>query len=190
MAYVIEQADKRITTLSIESKLLQQKIMLVTEEITQHSVTEYQGQLMYLMSKCKSGDIITMYINTPGGSVYDGLGLYDLMQYAKKKNIIIRTVNIGKACSMGSILLMAGSKGYRESLPNCAIMIHEISTMDYGKTSELKDQMKELDRLQKIVNNIISECSDPKLIELSERKDLWLDANEALEYKIIDKIIK
>ena len=145
---------------------------------------------MYLMSKCKSGDIITMYINTPGGSVYDGLGLYDLMQYAKKKNIIIRTVNIGKACSMGSILLMAGSKGYRESLPNCAIMIHEISTMDYGKTSELKDQMKELDRLQKIVNNIISECSDPKLIELSERKDLWLDANEALEYKIIDKIIK
>lgn len=189
MAIVIENGDKRMVTLPIESKLLQQNIMMITEEISAMTVSEYQQQLMYLMSITKPGEVISIYINTPGGSVYDGLGLYDLMNFAKAKGFIIRTVNIGKACSMGSLLLMAGTKGYRESLPNCSVMVHEISTLEYGKTSEMKDQMKEMERLQKVVDSIITDCADPELIQLSKKTDLWLDAKDSLKYKIIDKII-
>ncbi len=189
MANVIESGDKKMVVLSIESKLLQQKIIMVNDEICLMSVSEYQQQLLYLMSTSKPGDIISIYINSPGGTVYDGLGLYDMIVYAKQKGFIIRTINVGKACSMGSILLMAGSPGYRESLPNGSVMLHEISSVDFGKTSEMRDQMEEMNRLQKVMNNIISTCSDPQLIKLAERKDLWLNAEDALKYKIIDKII-
>lgn len=189
MATIIENGDKQMVTFSIDSKLLQQKIIMITSEIDLQSVSEYQQQLMYLMSISKVGETISIYINSPGGSVYDGLGLYDLIVFAKKKGFIIKTINIGKACSMGSILLMAGTKGYRESLPNCRVMIHEISSLDYGKTSELRDHMEEMNHLQKIINDIISECADSKLIEMAERKDLWLNAKDAIKYNIIDKIL-
>ena len=139
MANIIENSNQQMVVLSIESKLLQQKIILISSEITEETVTEYQSQLMYLMSLCnKPDDIITLYINTPGGSVYDGLGLLDLINYAKKQNIIIRTVNIGKAFSMGALLLMSGTKGYRESLLNSSVMIHEISSGGYGKIQDLE----------------------------------------------------
>lgn len=190
MANIIENSNQQMVVLSIESKLLQQKIILISSEITEETVTEYQSQLMYLMSLCnKPDDIITLYINTPGGSVYDGLGLLDLINYAKKQNIIIRTVNIGKACSMGALLLMSGTKGYRESLLNSSVMIHEISSGGYGKIQDLEENFKETQRLQNIINSIISENSSEELIKLCSKKDLWLNTTEALKYNIIDKIL-
>lgn len=186
---ILETGQQRMTCIDIQSKLLQNGIIMISEEITSDTVVEYQEQLFYLMSKYNKGDIITIYINSPGGSVYDGLGLYDIIQIIKSKGIIVRTINIGKAASMASILLMCGTKGYRESTENSSVMIHEISTWEYGKTPEIRDATEELNRLQKTIDEIISKHSDPKLIDLCSRKDLWLSAKDAIEYNIIDKIL-
>lgn len=186
---ILETGQQRMACIDLQSKLLQNGIVMITEEIDSDTVTEYQEQLFYLMSKYQKGDVITLYINSPGGSVYDGLGLYDVIQIIKSKGIIVRTINIGKACSMASILLMAGTKGYRESTPNSTVMVHEISTYEWGKTPEILDATKELERLQNLMNNIISTNSDPELVNLCSRKDLWLGAEDALKYNIIDKIL-
>lgn len=186
---VLETGQQRMASIDIQSKLLQEGIIMITDEIDSITVTEYQEQLFYLMSKYGEGDIITLYINSPGGSVYDGLGLYDTIQIIKSKGIIVRTVNIGKACSMASILLMCGTKGYRESTKNSSVMIHEISTLNYGKTPEIRDSTEEMDRLQKIMDDIIKENSSEELIKMCYRKDLWLGAEDAVKYNIIDKIL-
>lgn len=186
---ILETSNQRMICFDLQSKLLQEGIIMITEEITAESVADYQAQLFYLMSKYKEGDVITIYINSPGGTVLDGLGLYDVIQLVKDKGIIVRTINIGSACSMASLLLMSGTKGYRESTKNSSVLIHEISSGDCGKVPDLEDFAEELKRLQKIANTIISTHSDPKLIELCHRKELWLGAEQALEYNIIDKIL-
>jgi len=186
---VLETGNQRMVSLDLQSKLLQDNIIMIADEIDTESVTDYQTQLFYLMSKLQSGDIITLYINSPGGSVLDGLGLYDTIQLIKQKGIIIRTVNVGSACSMASIILMSGSEGYRESTANSSVLIHEVSAWWMGKTPDLLDQAEEIKRLQTVLDGIISKHSDSKLIELCKRKDLWLNAEDALKYHIIDKIL-
>ena len=186
---VLETGQQRMAAIDIQSKLLQEGIIMITETIDSDTVTEYQEQLFYLMSKYNKGDIITLYINSPGGSVYDGLGLYDTIQLIQERGIIVRTVNIGKACSMASLLLMCGTKGYRESTKNSSVMVHEVSTVEYGKTPEIRDATEEMNRLQKVVDDIIKEHADEELVKLCSRKDLWLNAEDALKYKIIDKIL-
>lgn len=186
---ILESSNQRMVCFDLQSKLLQDGIIMLTEQITADSVSDYQAQLFYLMSKYKEGDIITIYINSPGGSVLDGLGLYDTIQLIKDKGIIVRTINIGSACSMASLILMSGTEGYRESTKNSSVLIHEISSYDMGKSPEILDFAEEIKRLQKIVDTIISSHSDPELIQLSHRKDLWLDAEKALQYHIIDKIL-
>lgn len=186
---VIETGNQHMTSLSLASKLLQNNIIMVSDTLDRDTITEYQEQLLYLASRCAPGDTISMYINSPGGSVYDGLGLYDLMQYIQTKGIKIRTVNIGQACSMAFILLIGGTKGCRESLPNCSAMIHELSSGDFGTTSQFEDTAKEMRRVQTILNEIITKHSNAELIELCKRKDFWLSAEEALKYNVIDKIL-
>lgn len=186
---VLETGQQRMTAIDIQSKLLQEKIIMITEVINSDTVTEYQEQLFYLMSQCKANDVITLYINSPGGSVYDGLGLYDVIQLIQQKGIIVRTINIGKACSMASILLMCGTKGYRESTANSSVMVHELSSVEYGKMPELIDGVEEAKRLQNTLDEIIKKHADEALIDLCHRKDLWLSAEDAVKYNIIDKIL-
>lgn len=186
---ILESSSQRMVCFDLQSKLLQDGIIMLTETIKADSVSDYQAQLFYLMSKYKEGDIITIYINSPGGSVLDGLGLYDTIQLIKNKGIIVRTINIGSACSMASLILMSGTEGYRESTKNSSVLIHEISSCDMGKSPEILDFADEIKRLQKIVDTIISSHSDPELLQLSNRKDLWLNAEQALQYHIIDKIL-
>lgn len=188
MLQVVEENSKNIVGLDLESKLLQSNIILITEDINSETVTKYQAEILYLISKLKTGDVINIYINSPGGSVYDGLGLYDIIQLAISKGYIVSTINIGACCSMASILLMAGSKGYRFSLPNCSVMVHEISSFNYGKIQDVKDWTKELERLQERLNNIIKKHSSEELINICSRKDIWLSAEDALKYNIIDNI--
>lgn len=186
---ILESSNQRLVCFDLQSKLLQDGIIMLTEAITPEAVSTCQAQLFYLMSKYKEGDIITIYINSPGGCVLDGLGLYDTIQLIKSKGIIVRTINIGSACSMASIILMSGTAGYRESTKNSSVLIHEISSEEFGKTPMIVDFAEEMKRLQNIMDSIISEHSDPELIKLCNRKDLWLGAEEALKHHIIDKIL-
>lgn len=189
---VIEKSNERIVVLDLASKQLQSNLIMINGEITQESVSEWQAMLFYLMSKLTPEESkknpIQIYINSYGGSVYDGLGLYDTIQNLIKKGYTVRTVNIGVCASMAAIILMAGSKGYRQSFPNSSTMIHELSYSDFGKISEMKDSVKEAERLQKILDNIIKDSTNCD-IKSFERKDVWFNAQEALEKGIIDSIL-
>ena len=185
---IIEERKLNAVTMDVFSRLLMDRIIFLGTAINSDVANIITGQLLWLDS-IDPGKEITMYINSPGGSVYDGLGLYDLMQYIQTKGIKIRTVNIGQACSMAFILLIGGTKGCRESLPNCSAMIHELSSGDFGTTSQFEDTAKEMRRVQTILNEIITKHSNAELIELCKRKDFWLSAEEALKYNVIDKIL-
>jgi len=158
--------------------------------ISDETVSTYQAQLLYLMSKLSKGSTINIYINSPGGNVYAGLGLYDTINYAKNKGFIIKTINIGSACSMAALILMSGSKGYRYGTPNSSVLIHELSGGVFDKMSCMKDSIEEATRLQTALNNIIATNANPDLIEACLRKDLWLDADKAISYNVIDSILK
>lgn len=186
---VLENGQQNIACFNLQSKLLQNGIIMITDTIDSISVASYQAQLFYLLSLYKEGDVITIYINSPGGSVYDGLGIIDTIRLVQKKGIIVRIINIGAACSMAALILMSGSVGHREATKNSSVMLHEISSFEYGKTSNLEDHMQEIKRLQDIVDSIIEENSSKELIKLSNRKDLWLSAEEAKNFNIIDNIL-
>lgn len=187
---VLEQSNQKLVTFNLQSKLLQEKIIMIAGEIDEESVLEYQEQLLYLLSKCNEGDVIQIYINSVGGEVYSGLGLYDVIQIIKSKGIIVKTINVGQSFSMAAFILMSGTEGYRCGTKNSTTMIHEVSSGFYGKSPEILDHSEEIRRVQKIAHDIITKHADSKLIELSERKDLWLSSEDALKYKIIDKIIE
>lgn len=192
MASVIQRTDGRTAVLDLESIQLQNNIIMINKEIDSESVNEWQSMLLYLTSNISPEDSktnpIQLYINSPGGSVYDGLGLYDIIQFIKSKGYIIRTINIGLCASFASIILMSGTEGYRESLPNCTVMLHELSYGNYDKFHNMKDSQEEADRINNILENIIVKHTsyNPKDME---RKDVWMGANDALKYKIIDKIL-
>lgn len=188
MIGVIERSNERMIVVDLDSKQLQNNIIMITGDITQEKVSEWQSMLIYLMSTSDKKDPIQLYINSYGGSVYDGLGLYDTIQLVKSKGFTVRTVNIGTCASMASIILMAGSKGHRDSMPNCSVMLHELSYGDFGKFSEMEDSVNEAKRLQEKLNEIIKEHTnfDPNNFN---RKDVWLDAEKAKNYKIIDNIL-
>lgn len=192
MIGVIERSNERMVVVDLESKQLQNNIIMITGEINQERVSEWQSMILYLMGtmtpKESVNNPIQIYINSYGGSVYDGLGLYDTIQLAKSKGFIVRTVNIGTCASMASIILMSGSEGQRRSLPNCSVMLHELSYGDFGKFSEMEDSVNEAKRLQEKLNRIIRTHTDYDPNNFN-RKDVWMDAEEAKRYKIIDNIV-
>ena len=181
---VIEQTDG--TLIDLESKLLQSRIIIINEEIDNYTVGNYQMALYHLAKE--NHEPIVILINSPGGSVYDGLGLYDTIQDIKSMGITVVTRNVGLCASFGAILLLAGTKGHRQSYKNCSIMFHELSTLDIGTVSVLEEKVKESKRLQNILNQIIIDNCDFNP-ELMKKTDYWLDANQALELNIIDKIV-
>lgn len=191
---VIERDTKHMVSYNLGTRLFQDNIIKIDEEITPEVTNDVQNQLLYLQAKLKDETLpekktIKIYINSPGGSVYDGLGIYDMMQLLIKQGYIIETVNTGMAASMGALLLMAGSKGHRKSLPHAHVMVHELSAVSYGKSSTMIDDMKQVEKLQEELNAIIKKHASEELITLCTRKDFWMNAKEAANYGIIDKVI-
>ena len=188
---IIEQAQSRMAVLDLQSKLLQNNNIFLTEEVNEESIATIQAELFYLASKMSpeesKNDPITIYINSPGGEIYSCLGLYDVMQLFINQGYVIRTINIGLAASAAAVILLAGSKGYRYCLPHSTIMLHQPSSGTYGTITDMKIAVTEGDRLKKLLNDIVIQHAGEQVVELMER-DAWISPEEALKFNLIDEI--
>ena len=184
---VIEKTKWWERAYDIYSRLLEDRIIFVGEQIHADMVNTIVAQLLYLEKKDPDKDII-MYINTPGGEVYSGMAIYDTMQYIKCD---VSTVCIGLAASMGSLILAGGTKGKRCSLENTEIMIHQPLGGAEGQATEIKIAAEHILKIKTNMNNILAlnTGKDIKTIELDTERDHYLDANEAKKYGLIDKIL-
>lgn len=180
---VVEKANENLAILTLESKLLQNNIISISGDITEAVATDFQNQIMYLISqKAKN---IQIFINSYGGSVYAGLSIIDMIKYAQDRGIKVETVCTGVAMSMAAVILMVGSN--RSAMKNSTIMFHEISTWCHGKITNIRVQVEETERLHKLLVSIIDQHSN--LFEDQYlHDDLYLDAQAALNFDVIDKI--
>ena len=188
---VLERADKHLMGLDLASKLMQDRIIMLDEEITEEFASQVITQLLYLKNTAtvKNPEAITIFVNGPGGSIYAGLGIYDMIENVKAAGITIKTRGIGIAASMQSFLLSAGTKGERKVFPNCTIMIHQPLMGAIGQVTEVEIAYKEGQRLKdKLTDLYIQHGADPRVKELMDR-DKWLEPNEALELGLIDGIL-
>lgn len=185
---VLEEREMRVTQLSVFDRLMMDRILWVAGPVNDKMSTVVQAQLMFLNSVDKSRDI-TMHVDSPGGSVKSGLSIVDVMDYISND---IRTVNTGMAASMGSVLLGAGTKGKRSSLRFSKTMLHQSSGGASGNIQDAEITMKEWKRTNDILFELLGEyCNKPpSKIKKDSQRDLWLDANEAMNYGIIDEIIQ
>lgn len=176
------------------SRLLEDRIIMFNSEVNADSAQIAIAELLYLASVDESRDI-TMYINSPGGSVVDGLAIYDTMQFVKPD---VRTIAVGIAASMGSILLAGGAKGKRMALPNAEIMIHQPSGGAQGMASDMEIAWKHMARTKEKLTRYLAENTgrnpdnpdDYNKVLADIDRDNWMSAEEALEYGLIDKIIQ
>ena len=185
--YILEEREMRATQMDIFSRLMRDRLLWVAGPVDDHMSTIVQAQLMFLDSSDKSD--ITMHIDSPGGSVKSGLSMVDVMEYI---SCDIRTVNTGMAASMGSVLLGAGTKGKRSSLRFSKTMLHQSSGGAYGNIQDARINMIEWEKTNKILFDLLgSYCGKTtEQVTLDATRDLWLSADEALEYGIIDEIVK
>lgn len=170
----------------VYKKLLEGRIIFINGEINDEMASEVVAKLLYLDSQ--SNEDITIYINSPGGSVTSGLMIYDTIKYVKSD---VSTIGIGLSASMASILLMSGTKGKRKILTHGRVMLHELSTATDGKISDILVYTNEIQRTHKTLSNIIVENSSlsKEQVEIELKKDFWLNSNEALKLGIVDKIV-
>jgi ATP-dependent Clp protease protease subunit len=185
---VIEHTGNGERSYDIYSRLLKDRIIFVDGEINDLTADLVVAQILFLESQNADKDI-SMYINSPGGSVTAGLAIYDTMQYVKSD---IQTICMGQAASMAAILLAGGTKGKRYSLPSSRVMIHQPRGGAEGQESDIAVQAKEIIRLKKLSINYLSEKTgkDSEIIAQDMERDFYMSAEEALEYGIIDKIMK
>lgn len=185
--YVIERSKNGERTYDIYSRLLEDRIIFVGEEVHAHMINSIVAQMLFLEKQDPEKEII-LYINTPGGEVYSGMALYDTMQVVKCP---VRTICVGLAASMGSIFLVWGTKGRRCALKHSRIMIHQPSHGAQGTVSDTRIAVEEGMRIRDMINGIFVEKTGQKLevIERDMERDKWLSADEALAYGIIDEVI-
>jgi ATP-dependent Clp protease protease subunit len=185
--YILEERQMNVTAMDVFSRLMMERIIWVAGEVNDHMSTIVQAQLMFLDSI--DANDITMHIDSPGGSVKSGLSMVDVMEYI---NSDIRTINTGMAASMGSILLGAGTKGKRCSLRFSRTMLHQSSGGFGGNIQDAKIDMIEWEKLNNTLFDLLGEyCGKTRDVIMKDAsRDLWLDANDALEYGIIDEIVK
>jgi ATP-dependent Clp protease protease subunit len=185
--YILEEREMRATQIDIFSRLMRDRIIWVAGGVDDRMSTIVQAQLMFLDNAEKTD--ITMHIDSPGGSVKSGLSMVDVMNYI---SCDIITVNTGMAASMGSILLGAGTKGKRSSLKFSRTMLHQSSGGFGGNIQDAEISMKEWHKLNDILFNLLGEyCGkDAEQVKQDASRDLWLDSEQALEYGIIDTIVK
>ncbi len=170
----------------IYSRLLKNRIVMLNGEINDNTASVIIAQLLYLDSI--SNDDISLYINSPGGSVSSGMAIYDTMNFIKSD---VSTIGMGLAASMGAFLLSSGKKGKRFALKNCEIMIHQPLGGAEGQATEIKIAAEHILKLKKKLNTILAQNTKKslKIIEKDTERDHFLEANEALEYGLIDKIL-
>ena len=185
--YVIEQTSRGERSYYIYSRLLNDRIIFLGEEVTDVSANLIVAQLLFLESEDPGKDI-HMYINSPGGSVSAGLAIYDTMQYIKCD---VSTICIGMAASMGAFLLAGGTKGKRMALPNSEIMIHQPSGGAQGQATEIKIVAEQILKTKRKLNEILAANTGKPLeqIEIDTERDNYMYAAEAKEYGLIDKVI-
>ena len=185
--YVVEQTSRGERSYDIFSRLLNDRIIMLSEEVNDTTASLIVAQLLYLEAQDPDKDI-QFYINSPGGSVTAGLAIYDTMQYIKAD---VSTICVGMAASMGAFLLAAGAKGKRIALPNAEIMIHQPSGGSRGQASDIKIQADQILRIRETLNRILAENTGKTVeqIALDTERDHFLTAEEAREYGLIDKVI-
>lgn len=185
---ILEERNLNVATMDIFSRLMFDRIIVLGTAISSDVANIVTSQLMYLNSVDSEADI-KLFINTPGGSVIDGLAIYDIMNWVEPD---VATYAMGMAASMGSILISSGTKGKRYALPNSKIMIHQVSSgIGYINTADLKIEFDEMKKDQNILYSILAENTGKSLkqIEKDADRDHWFTSKEALEYGLIDEII-
>ena len=185
--YVIEQTSRGERSYDIYSRLLNDRIIFLGEQVTDVSANLIVAQLLFLESEDPGKDI-HMYINSPGGSVSAGLAIYDTMQYIKCD---VSTICIGMAASMGAFLLAGGTKGKRMALPNSEIMIHQPSGGAQGQATEIKIVAEQILKTKRKLNEILAANTGKPLeqIEIDTERDNYMSAEEAKAYGLIDNVI-
>ena len=187
LPYVIEQTSRGERSYDIYSRLLKDRIIFLGEEVNDTSASIVIAQLLFLESEDPSKDI-SLYINSPGGSVTAGLGIYDTMQYIKCD---VSTICCGMAASMGAFLLAGGAKGKRFALPNAEIMIHQPSGGSQGQATEIEIAAKHILKTKEKLNRMLSENTGKpyETIAADTERDNWMSAEEACAYGLIDSVI-
>ncbi|MPN43240.1 ATP-dependent Clp protease proteolytic subunit [bioreactor metagenome] len=185
--YVVEQTGRGERSYDIYSRLLKDRIVILSDEVNDATASVIVAQLLFLESEDPNKDI-QLYINSPGGSISSGMAIYDTMQYIKPD---VSTICIGMAASMGAFLLLSGAKGKRFALPNSEIMIHQPLGGMKGQASDIKIHADRIIKIRENLNNIISERTGQPLekVEKDTDRDNFMTAEEAKLYGIIDDII-
>jgi ATP-dependent Clp protease protease subunit len=185
---VVESTREGEGAYDIYSRLLKDRIVFLGEDVNEHTANLVVAQLLFLANEDPKADI-SLYINSPGGSIYDGLAIYDTMQFIPND---VATYGIGLQASMGAFLLSSGTKGKRHALPNSRIMIHQPSSGTQGKITDQEISLREGIYLKKRLNEILAKNTGQKLskIEKDVDRDYWMSAEEAAEYGLVDKIVK
>ena len=185
---VVEQTNRGERSFDIYSRLLKERIIFIGEQVEDHMANTVIAQLLFLESE-DTEKPITVYINSPGGSVTAGLAIYDTMQYIKPD---VSTLCMGQASSMGALLLAAGAKGKRLALPNSRIMIHQPLGGVQGQATDIEIQAKEMMKIKNTIHNILVEHTGQPIEKIREdtERDYFMSAEQAMEYGVVDRVIK
>jgi ATP-dependent Clp protease, protease subunit len=185
--YVIEQTNRGERSYDIFSRLLNDRIVMLSDEVNDVSASLVVAQLLYLEGQDPDKDV-QLYINSPGGSITSGMAIFDTMQYIKCD---VSTICVGMAASMGAFLLAAGAKGKRFALPNSEVVIHQPLGGAQGQASDIKIHADHIIRIRQRMNKMLSEFTGKPLdvIEHDTDRDNFMTAEEAMEYGLVDKVI-
>ena len=185
--YILEERQLNVTQMDVFSRLMMDRIIFLGTPIDDYTANTLQAQLLYLDS-CDPGKDISIYINSPGGSVYAGLGIYDTMQFISSD---VATICTGMAASMAAVLLVSGQEGKRSALTHSRVMIHQPLGGAQGQASDIKIQAEHILKIRSKMNKILSENTGKSVeeIERDTDRDNYLSAQEAVNYGLIDRII-
>lgn len=186
--YILEERQLNVTQMDVYSRLMMDRIIFLGSEVDDYAANTLQAQLLYLDS-VDSGKDISIYINSPGGSVTAGLGIYDTMQFISSD---VATICTGMAASMAAVLLVAGAEGKRSALPHSRVMIHQPLGGVQGQASDIEIEAKEIQKFKKEIYTIISNHSHTPYEKVWQDSDrnYWMTAQEAKEYGMIDQVLE
>ncbi|MFY0601679.1 MAG: ATP-dependent Clp protease proteolytic subunit [Cyclobacteriaceae bacterium] len=186
--YIIEERPMNVTSMDVFSRLMMDRIIFFGTAVDDQVANIVTAQLLFLESVDSVKDIL-LYINSPGGSVYAGLGIYDTMQYVSPE---VATICTGMAASMGAVLMSGGAKGKRAALPHARIMIHQPSGGMQGQSRDMEITLKQMQELRKDLYNILANHTGKSYeeIEKDSDRDYWMRASEAKEYGLIDEVLE
>jgi len=184
---VVEKSADGERAFDIYSRLLNERIIFLGEDVNEHTANSVVAQLLHLAYVDPQADI-SLYINSPGGSVYDGMAIYDTMNFIKPD---VATYGIGLQASMGAFLLSSGAKGKRFCLPHAKVMIHQPSSGTHGKVTDMEIDMKETLEVKEMLAKIMAKNTGQKLAKVKSdmERDYWMTPNEAVKYGLVDKVL-